>query len=52
MVLYINTEFSKFNDSWSAEDKKKALAHHTDLESFEFLHITKEAAINLFLARV
>ncbi len=57
VVLYGNSEFSSFNDSWSAEDKKNALAHLKALESFEFVYslvtlfrslsYMKEAAVKL-----
>ena len=38
LVIYGNSEFCKFNDGWSAEDKKNALAHLNALESFEFVY--------------
>ena len=38
VVIYGNSEFCKFNDGWSAEDKKNALAHLKALESFEFVY--------------
>ncbi len=57
VVLYGNSEFSSFNDSWSVEDKKNALAHLKALESFEFVYslvtlfrslsYMKEAAVKL-----
>ena len=38
VVLYGNSEFSLYNDGWSPEDKKNALAHMKALESFEFIY--------------
>ena len=38
VVIYGNSEFCKFNDGWSTEDKKNALAHLKALESFEFVY--------------
>ena len=39
VVLYGDTDFPLYSDgSWSADDKKNALAHMKALESFEFLY--------------
>ena len=38
IILYGNSEFQEYNDSWTAKDKRNALAHMKMLESFDFLY--------------
>ena len=38
VIMYGNSEFESFNDSWNAKDKKNYLAHLKALESFELVY--------------
>lgn len=39
VIIYGNSEYEKYNDGWSPEDKRNALAHLRALESFEFIYV-------------
>ena len=39
VIVYGNSEFETYNDRWSPEDKRNALAHLKALESFEFIYV-------------
>ena len=39
VIIYGNSEFDAYNDGWSPEDKRNALAHLKALESFEFVYV-------------
>ena len=39
VIIYGNSEFETYNDNWTPEDKRNALAHPKALESFEFIYI-------------
>ena len=38
-IIYGNSEFDAYNDGWSPEDKRNALAYLKALESFEFVYV-------------
>ena len=37
VILYGDSDYRQYNDKWSPEDKKNALAYLKTLESFEFI---------------
>ena len=39
VIIYGNSEFEAYNDAWSPEDKRNALAYLKALESFEFVYV-------------
>lgn len=55
VIIYRDSEYKKYNDGWTQEDKRNALAHLKALESFIYVIITlqhsllylKEAAVRL-----
>ena len=57
VIIYGNSEYEMYNDGWTPEDKRNALAHLKALESFEFVYVLvtlqrslmhlKEAAVRL-----
>ena len=38
IIIYGGNDFPQYNDGWTAEDKKNALAHLKCVESFEFIY--------------
>ena len=38
VIVYGDSEFELYNDNWTAEDKRNAMAHLKALETFEFLY--------------
>lgn len=38
VIVYGDPEFELYNDNWTAEDKRNAMAHLKALENFEFLY--------------
>jgi len=57
VIIYGDADYEIYNDGWSPEDKRNALAHLKALESFEFVYFLvtlqrsllymKEAAVQL-----
>ena len=39
VIIYGDSEYEKYNEGWSAEDKRNALAHLKALKSFEFAYV-------------
>ena len=39
VIIYGNSEYEMYNDGWTPEDKRNALAHLKALESFEFVYV-------------
>ena len=39
VIIYGDSEYEKYSDGWTPEDKRNALVHLKVLESFEFVYI-------------
>lgn len=48
VIVNGNSEFQMYNDGWSPDDKRNALAHLKVIESFEFVHVVNTLHCSLY----
>ena len=48
VIVNGNSEFQMYNDGWSPDDKRNALAHLKAIESFEFVYVVNTLHRSLY----
>ena len=48
VIVNGNSEFQMYNDAWSPDDKRNALAHLKAIESFEFIYVVNTLHRSLY----